>query len=257
MKILKIIWVLTFTFLYSTDIKGRVTYSGPDLPRKNYFDRINTAEPVCGPVHTDKNILSEDAVWDKESGALGNCIVWLKGVSNSVKAPSDPVVLDQKGCVYKPHVFGIQVNQTLKIQNSDKAAHNVHTMPDGLKNFTGKNSGLKEWNKSTPAGIPATTKFEKSQDLPFYVKCDIHPWMRAWILVQDHPYFAITDENGNYTIKDVPPGEYEIVCWWEYYNYTKRNKKQKKLRPLKSSQIVVGDNTVNQDFDYSRNKKPK
>ena len=86
-------------------------------------------------------------------------------------------------------------------------------------------------------------KFDKSED-PFYIKCDVHPWMKTWVLVSDHPYYAVTDENGNYEIKGVPAGTYEVVCWQEKF-------KKKAI----VDKVTVGSKSVTKDFTFSRPKK--
>lgn len=115
-------------------------------------------------------------------------------------------MFDQVGCVYKPHVLGIMVGQELEILNSDPTLHNVHSLSKANTSF----------NQAMPMkGMKLTKKFDKVET--FKVKCEVHPWMGAYIGVFNHPYFAVTDDNGNYTIKGLPAGEYTIETWHEKY----------------------------------------
>src|SRR5215212_4579595 len=126
----------------------------------------------------------------------------------SFKAPDTEVVLDQNGCHYVPHIVGLQPNQKLKVTNSDPTTHNIHAMPK-----TG--GGNDEWNESQgPSAAPITKNFKRSEIL-VPVKCNQHPWMKAYIGVIKHPFFAVTKEDGSYEIKGVPPGTYTVVAWHE------------------------------------------
>ena len=211
------------------DINGKVKYDGK--PPKKRPLRMD-ADPVCGAAHSEK-VFSESFKVNG-NGELAECIVYLKNVSYSGKTPSTAVELDQKGCIYEPHVFGIQAGQELLIKNSDATLHNIHSMPK-------KN---KEFNFAMPKVVKTKkSKFDISED-PFYIKCDVHPWMKTWVLVSDHPYYAVTDSNGNYEIKGVPAGTYEIICWQEKF----------KKRAI-VDKITVGAETVTKNFTFTRPKK--
>jgi plastocyanin len=121
--------------------------------------------------------------------------------------PAEPVTLDQNGCMYKPHVVGIQARQNLKVVTSDDTTHNIHPMPKVNR----------EWNVSQPPKAdPIMQTFSRPEEsIP--VKCNQHPWMKAWIHVINHPYFAVTGEDGTYEIKDLPPGTYELEAVHEQY----------------------------------------
>ena len=121
--------------------------------------------------------------------------------------PEEPIILDQVGCMYAPHVVGIQTNQTLEVRNSDPTMHNVHRVARA-------NGGV---NNIQMAGAkPFLHKFTKVEDRMRY-KCDIHPWMMSFVFVKDHPFFAVTDENGKFTIAGLPAGDYDIKAWHEHY----------------------------------------
>ena len=117
-------------------------------------------------------------------------------------APPAPVVLDQKGCVYSPGILAVQTGQTIIVRNSDQCVHNVHTVP---KENTMQNM------VQMPGGADLTYTFDKPEDFLKF-QCDVHPWMFAWVTVEDSPYYAVSDKNGKFTIKDVPPGQYTITA---------------------------------------------
>jgi hypothetical protein len=124
--------------------------------------------------------------------------------------PDQPAVLDQDGCVYKPHVLGMRAGQNLKLVTSDKTSHNIHPLPRINK----------EWNVSQPPGGDAIIQTFARPEETIPVKCNQHAWMRAYIHVLDHPYFAVTGEDGSFTLVNLPPGQYEIEALHEEYGAT-------------------------------------
>ena len=165
---------------------------------------------------------------------MEDALVYLKNVKYSGGIPSEPAVLDQKGCIYVPHVFGMMAGQELLIKNSDATLHNIHSMPKVNKEF----------NFAMPKVVKEKeTSFGKVEE-PFYIKCDVHPWMKTWVLVSDHPYYAVTDSNGDYEIKNVPAGTYEVVCWQEKFK-----------KKVIVDKVTVGPGSVNKDFTFTRPKK--
>jgi len=166
-----------------------------------------SAVKECADTHKDKAAGTETEVVSKD-GAVRYVLVSVKEGLGEKKftAPAEAVELDQKGCVYTPHMFGMMVGQKLKIQNTDPTLHNVHGLPK-------KNE---EFNTPQPAKGEAIERVFKRPEI-FYVKCDVHPWMGAWCGVFEHPFFAVTDAKGEFTIKDVPPGEYTLQFWHEVY----------------------------------------
>lgn len=129
----------------------------------------------------------------------------------SFKTPDSEVVLDQNGCHYVPHIIGMQPNQKLKVTNSDPTGHNIHALPN-------KSSGNEEWNESQPSGAaPITDKTFKRSEILVPVKCNQHPWMKAYIGVVKHPFFAVSKEDGSFEIKGVPAGTYTVVAWHEKF----------------------------------------
>ena len=113
-------------------------------------------------------------------------------------------MIDQKGCLYVPQILAVQTGQKISVKNSDPMMHNVHTVPTVSAN--------KEENKGQPGGAPDMTFFIPAPENFLKFKCDVHPWMFAWVTVVDHPYFAVTGKDGSFTIKDVPPGKYKVVA---------------------------------------------
>jgi plastocyanin len=139
---------------------------------------------------------------------MGNIIVWVsKGLpaGKTYPAPTTPAVLDQNGCQYKPHVMALMVGQPYKILNSDGILHNVHALPKINAAF----------NKPMPATVKeATVKFDKAEAV-FGIKCDVHPWMNAFVGAFAHPFYAVTGPDGKFTISGLDPGTYEITAWHE------------------------------------------
>jgi hypothetical protein len=184
----------------SGSITGKVSFAGTVPPA----EKVKTsADPKCAAMHKDG--LEKQTVMVKDGG-LAHAFVYLKtGVTGTYPTPSTPVVLDQQGCTYHPHVIGVQVNQDITIRNSDDTLHNIHPRPTVNAEF---NIG------QARKGMEATRKFDK-EEVMIPVGCDVHPWMRSYISVLNHPFFAVTGEDGSYEIKNVPPGDYEVEVFHE------------------------------------------
>ena len=179
-------------------IAGKVTYQGPGpAPEKV---RVS-ADPRCQQMHPNG---LERSLIDITGGGLADAFVWLKGgVVGDYPAPTEPVILDQRGCEYHPQVIGVQAGQPIRILNSDDTLHNIHPRP----------TNNREFNIGQPRkGMESLRTFE-SPELMIPVGCDVHPWMRAYVSVVAHPFFAITKADGTYEIKGVPPGEYEVEVY--------------------------------------------
>ncbi len=122
--------------------------------------------------------------------------------------PSTPATLDQVGCHYAPHVVGVQTNQKFQVINSDPTAHNINVQPK---------QGNPAWNVSQPPNTPPIEKTFARPETLIPVKCNQHPWMKAYVGVLKHPFFAVSSPDGSFTIKDVPPGKYTVVAWHERF----------------------------------------
>ena len=187
----------------ASSISGTVTFDGKTPTLKPL---AMDADPVCAKKHTGP--VPNEMLVLGSGNTMGNIMVWVsKGLpaGKTFPAPSTPVVLDQNGCQYKPHVMGIMVGQPYKILNSDALPHNVHTLPKVNKPF----------NRAMPATVKeATTTFDKEEPI-FQVKCDVHPWMGGYIAVFSHPFFSVTATDGKFTISGLDPGTYEITAWHE------------------------------------------
>jgi len=190
-----------------------------------------SADPVCQQQHADA-MLSEEVVVNAD-GTLKNVAVYVtEGLSGAHAAPTTPVTLDQAGCWYQPHVFGIQANQPLEIVNSDATLHNVNAKPTANPPF----------NIAQPVkGMKMTKKFTKPE-VGVKFKCNVHPWMSAYAVVLDHPFFSVTDASGAFTISGVPAGTYTIEAWHESYG-------------TQTQQVTVSDGgaPASADFTFSAN----
>ena len=188
-------------------ISGVVSFNGtPPAPKK--ID--TTADPICG--QKNPNLQTDDTV--VKDGKLANVFVYVKEGSveggkkvgdYSWATPTTEVQLDQNGCHYVPHVLGVQVNQKLKITNSDATTHNIHPTPKLNQ----------EWNQSQSAGQGPIEKSFSRAEVLIPVKCNQHPWMKSYIGVMKHPLFAVSSPDGAFEITGVPAGTYTVVAWRE------------------------------------------
>jgi plastocyanin len=170
------------------------------------------ADAYCKAEH--KEPVYEQEVVVNPNKTLQWVLVYVKeGVTGTYPVPSEAVTLDQHGCQYRPHVFGIQAGQTLKVLNSDGTLHNIHALPK-------KNA---EFNIGQPfKGMETLKKFD-SPEVAVRFKCDVHKWMGAYTGVFNHPFFAVTNDQGTFEIKNLPPGNYVIEAWHEKYGTQTQN----------------------------------
>jgi plastocyanin len=184
-------------------LSGVVKLEGP----QPVATRINmAADPTCLKMHPAP-VVSEEVVTGTNQ-ALKNVIVYISnGLGNrTFDPPTEPVVFEQRGCTYNPHILGMRARQTLKVTNSDPTTHNIHPGPQNNR----------EWNMSQPPGSsPIEETFAREEIIP--VKCNVHPWMKGYIAVFKHPYFAITGKDGSFALRNIPPGDYTIQAWHEKY----------------------------------------
>ena len=186
-------------------ITGKVAFTG-EAPKMGTLDM--SAVPACTRAHKDSPAKSEEVVVNS-NGTLKYAFVWVKSglPDKNWAVPTTPVLLDQNGCVYKPHVIGIVAGQNIEVKNSDPTNHNIHPQP----------SVNQEWNESQPPGAESKMKTFARQEVMIPVKCNVHSWMRSYIGVVSHPFFAVTGDDGTFTIKGLPPGTYTIEMWHEKF----------------------------------------
>ena len=184
-------------------VTGSVTLDG--TAPKNEAIKMN-ADPVC--LREAKGTqMQETYTVGSDGKSLGNVFVYVKdGLGNYVfDTPTETAKIDQKECRYHPHVFGMRVGQPLEIVNSDPTLHNIHAMPKANQEFN---------NGQPIQGMKMTHTFTaKEVMVPF--KCDVHGWMNAYVGVLDHPYYAVTKDDGKFELKDLPAGTYTIEAWHE------------------------------------------
>jgi len=187
-------------------ISGAITYAG--LAQTTLID--TSADPACGQMNP--NLETEETV--VKNGKLANVFVYISMGTmadgkdfNDLKfdVPTNEVILDQSGCRFSPHVLGIQVNQKLKITNSDPTEHNIHFMP--------RNNP--QWNQIQPNGAPPIEHRFAQYEVLIPVKSNQQPWMKAYIGVLTHPFYAVTNSDGSFEIRGVPPGTYTLTAWHE------------------------------------------
>jgi len=185
-------------------ISGKVTFTG----KKPAPKKVNMEEdPQCSRLH--KTAVYDEPVQVSRDGGLANAFVYLKSglEGKKFRVPSEPVTIDQKGCWFHPRVIGIQAGQTFSVVNSDPVTHNIH--PRAQNN--------REWNQSQDPGSPALARKFVRPEIMIRVKCNVHPWMKAWVGVVDSPYFAVSDKAGVFEIRNVPPGDYTLEVWHEQF----------------------------------------
>ena len=180
-------------------IVGRVRFEGVAPKSERRGPSTDPACPKSAPGINEEFMTGGN-------GGLRNAVVYISGGLNNENfdVPAEAVVMKQKGCQYEPHVLALRANQTLKIMNSDNTMHNIHPMP----------ANNREWNKAQPAGSIVEEKFAR-EEVGIPVKCNVHPWMRAYLAVFKHPYFTVTGSDGTFDLGNLPPGEYTLQAWHE------------------------------------------
>lgn len=210
------------------EIRGTVSVEG----RMPEMRPINMkVDPICAAKQGADPALNESIVVDAR-GRLANVLLRVaEGVpEGGYPVPGEPVVLSQEGCMYRPRVFGLRVGQPLEILNPDGTIHNVHGMPVINRGF----------NLAMDSATTVTTAVFTEPEPIFPIKCDVHAWMRAYCAVFDHPFFAVSAEDGAYAIADLPPGECVIEAWHE------------RLGVRRETVTVPEDGPATLDFTFSR-----
>jgi hypothetical protein len=204
-KRLLLVGIMSST-LFAGDLEG-VIHLKTSVPKKKVIQMA--ADPICVQKNKGKKIFFEDVVVS-DRNTLANVFVYLKeGVTRQNAGPdkTQPVVLDQRGCVYIPHVWGVRVNQPFTILNSDPTLHNVHSLAKINTNF---NVGM-----ATPG--QKTEKIFSKAEVMIRIKCDVHGWMNTYVGVLDHSFFQVTGLDGRFLLGNVPEGEYTIAAWHEKF----------------------------------------
>lgn len=214
---------------WAGEVTGKVVFEG-DAPTMKVIDM--SSDPNCAKLHGDKEVRREDLVLG-DGQAMANVVVRVtKGLGDKKHpVPSEPIIVTQADCVYAPHVVVAQAGQTIKFLNPDKIMHNVNSSPD-------KNA---PFNKAMP---PVMEEMEVMFSTPepdgFRIECNIHPWMRAYCVVLDHPYFSVTGTDGTFKIEGLEPGTYEITAWHE------------RLPAMTAEVTVEEGKSAKTDFTFSR-----
>lgn len=186
-------------------LSGRVRVTGT-IPR---LAPVAGAVAACGGVAIADETL---VVNEKEENGLANVVIWMKAapVGHIGEDAEGSVVLELTNCRFQPHVQAVRVNQKIEVHNKDAAAYNVQTMPVRSQ----------ETNVLVAGGSNTTTyAYNQAERVPVQVKSNVYPWMRAWQIVTDHPFVAVSDTKGKFEIKDIPPGTHEFVVWHEGRGY--------------------------------------
>ncbi len=194
---------LIFQQSLAGNITGKISYTGakvvPSMIKMN-------ADPKCMKMHSGKDVASEQIVVNPNNTLRWVFVYIKKGLEGKkFTAPTSKVTINQEGCMYHPHVFGMMVKQPLEITNSDATLHNIHALPKNNPQFN-----IAQPNK----GMKLTKTFD-NPEVMVRIKCEVHNWMSAYVGVLNHPFFAVSDEKGNFTIKNLPPGTYEVEAWQE------------------------------------------
>lgn len=183
-------------------VTGKIKFAGK-APARKVIDM--SGDPACVEAHKGKAY--DESLVVGANGSLANAFVYIKSGLEGKKfaVPAQPVVIDQNGCWFRPRILGIQAGQAFQVINSDPVTHNIHPM--AMTN--------REWNHSQGAGDPPMNRKFTQAEVMIPVKCNIHSWMHAYIGVLEHPYFAVSADDGSFTISNLPAGTYTLAVWQE------------------------------------------
>ena len=183
-------------------LSGTVRFTGkPPVAKRISMD----AEEACEKLNPQP--VSDATLVTGANGSLANALVYIKSglEGKTFEPPKEAVVIDQKDCMFVPRVVPLRANQTLSVKNSDPVSHNIHPRP----------ANNREWNQQQSPGSPNLERRFPRPEIMIPVRCNVHSWMRAWIAVLDHPWFAVTKEDGTFDWPSVPPGDYTVAVWHE------------------------------------------
>ncbi len=190
---------------YAGNVTGKINFKGAK-PATSMIKM--SADPRCVKMHPGKDVQSEMVVVNPNNTLRYVFVYVKKGLEGKTfPKPTEKKTIDQHGCMYTPHIFGVMPNQPIEITNSDPTLHNIHALP--------KNSP--QFNIAQPKqGMKMVKTFAKAE-LPVKIKCEVHNWMASYACVVDNPFYAVSDDKGNFEIKNLPAGEYELEAWHEKY----------------------------------------
>lgn len=203
-------------------VKGRLVFGG-DAPEPVVLEIERDAD-VCGK----NGLIDESLIVNKDNRGLRYVAIWLDTKEklsihpDSLVPPKEIPVLDNKGCRFEPHMLAIRTGQVMHLTNSDSVAHNAAVYVRRSTPFS----------EIIPQTQPLEKKFTKPETLPTRVDCSIHAWMKAWLIISDHPYVAITDADGNFELKNVPAGEWKFKFWHERPGYLQNVKQGDSAVPM-------------------------
>jgi plastocyanin len=182
-------------------VKGSVKFVG-SRPTPAHISM--NADPTCAKVHPG-GVTAEDVLATPDGG-LQNVVVFIsEGLGDrTFDPPSQPATVEQKGCMYAPHVIAVRANQELDFVNNDPTTHNLHPVP----------TNNREWNRAQAPGTRVDATFAR-EEIAIPMKCNVHPWMRSYIAVFKHPFYSVTDKGGSFELKNLPPGNYTVQAWHE------------------------------------------
>ncbi|MDP6539835.1 MAG: carboxypeptidase regulatory-like domain-containing protein [Planctomycetota bacterium] len=191
-------------------VSGKIAFDG-DPPRRRKVDMGSDAQ--CSDLHEEKPL--DESVIVGAGGGLANVFVWVrKGLDAwEFTPPSEPATIDQQGCAYVPHVLGAQVGQPVEIRNSDPITHNVH-------GYSKKNTGF---NQTQAPGSSSISKVFAREEVFVTLKCDIHGWMNTNLAIVEHPFFAVSGEDGGFDLGLLPPGDYQVAARHEVFGLQKQD----------------------------------
>jgi hypothetical protein len=229
-SLLVVVWTGAWQIASAGDVSGKITLDGTPPPEKNIvFD------DSCGPVHPSITTTRHFVV-GKDKGLADVFVYISKGLEGrKFTPPAEARIINQEGCAYLPLVTGVMVGQVLKFKNSDPILHNVHGLPTV--------NGNQEFNFAQPSqgDIDATkwTACITQPEVLVKIKCEVHSWMFCYVGVRDNPYFAVSDQDGNFKIPGLPPGDYTLTAY---------HLKATAGTPGISKQITVGAGPLTVDF---------
>ena len=228
---LMILYVLSFVpaVFANGSIEGIVSYNGP-LPHARVVHM--DADPICYAVN--KGNTHSQAIIVGDNNSLADAFVYIKGglAKTDYPPPAQEAVITQAGCNYAPHVNGVVAGQRVKFINPDGTLHNVHVISRINPEF---NASMPDFRKEMEV------VFSKPEFM-FQIRCDVHPWMQAWMAVMSHPFFAVTGKDGKFEIQNVPAGTYQIAAWHD------------KLQDQAATVTVTDNSTQKVDFTFSTSK---